>query len=144
MSTFWLSLFRPILNFGSFKLIQTVLSTFGVIRAHLGSLSLLGSSAYNFTKKISNVTIFVLWLSSSSYFGNSVRYINVNLKFRCFSAYCSRSTALNKVDLILATQSKLLFEFNYLKSITEGLSFQIHLCQTQVKLLAVSSHTIVD
>ena len=43
------------------------------------------------------------------------------------------STPLNKVDLILATQSKLLFESNYLKSITEGLSFQIHLCQTQVK-----------
>ena len=85
-----------------------------------------------------------MWLSSSSYFGNSVRYINVNLKFRCFSAYCSRSTPLNKVDLILATQSKLLFESNYLKSITEGLSFQIHLCQTHVKLLAISSHTIVD
>ena len=54
------------------------------------------------------------------------------------------STPLNKVDLILATQSKLLFESNYLKSITEGLSFQIHLCQTQVKLLAFSSHTTVD
>ena len=54
------------------------------------------------------------------------------------------STPLNKADLIIATQSKLLFESNYLKSITEGLSLQIHLCQTQVKLLALSSHITVD
>ena len=35
------------------------------------------------------------------------------------------STPLNKANLILATQSKLLLESNYLKSIVEGLSFQI-------------------
>ena len=57
-----------------------------------------------------------------------------------FSASCARPPA----DLILATQGKLLFESNYLKSITEGLLFQIHLCQTQVKLLALSSHTTID
>ena len=70
--------------------------------------------------------MFVLWLSSSLYFGDSVRCINDNFKFRCFSAYFSPPHA----DLILATQSKLLFESSDLKSITEGLSFYIHLCQT--------------
>ena len=34
------------------------------------------------------------------------------------------STPFNKTDLILATQSKFLFESNYLKSTKEGLSFQ--------------------
>ena len=101
---------------------------------------LLQSSAYNLPKKISNVSIFVLWLTSSLYFDDSVRYINVNFKFRCFSASCPRPPA----DLILATQGKLSFESNYLKSTTAGLSFQIHLCQAQVKLLVLSSRTIVD
>ena len=100
---------------------------------------LLQSSDYNLREKKSNVSIFVLLLSSSLYFGDSVRYINVNFKFRRFSAYCSRPPAY----LILATQSKLLFESNYLKSITEGLFFQIHLCQTQVRPLAFPSHTTV-
>ena len=49
---------------------------------------------------------------------------------------------LNKADLILATQKKLLFEYNYLKSITEGFSFEIVLRQTQVKHLALSSYTM--
>ena len=108
-------------------------------------MSLLAWSAYNLRKKKkkSNVSIFVLWLSSSLYFGNSVRYINVNFKSRCFFCILFK-IPLNRVDLILATQSKLLFEYNYLKLTTEGLSFQIHLCQTQVKLLAFSSHTTVD
>ena len=44
---------------------------------------LLQSSAYE--KKNSNVSIFILRLSSSLYFGDNVRYINVNSKFRCFS-----------------------------------------------------------
>ena len=51
MSTFWLSLFRPILNFGSFKLIQTVLSTFGVIRAHLGSYEFIRVISLQFYEK---------------------------------------------------------------------------------------------
>ena len=51
---------------------------------------------------------------------------------------------LNKVDLLLVTQSKLLCESSYVKSITEGLSFQIRFCYTQVKHFALSSHTIVD
>ena len=56
------------------------------------SYILLQSSAYNFyEKKKSNVSIFVLCLSSSLKFGDSVRYIDVNFKFRCFSAYFSQS-----------------------------------------------------
>ena len=35
------------------------------------------------------------------------------------------SITLNNADLILVTQSKPLFECNYLKSTAEGLSFQI-------------------
>ena len=62
-----------------------------------------------YQKQNSNVSIFISWLSSSLYFGDSVRYFNVNFKLRCFSA----------------TQSKFLFESNYLKSTAEGLSFQI-------------------
>ena len=42
-----------------------------------------------FIKKNSNISIFVLWLSSSSYFGDSERYININFKPHYFSAYCS-------------------------------------------------------
>ena len=42
-----------------------------------------------FIKKNSNISIFVLWLSSSSNFGDSVRYINISFKPRYFSAYCS-------------------------------------------------------
>ena len=104
---------------------------------------LLHSSAYNLRKRNSNVSKFVSWLSSSLYFGDSVRYINVNFKFHCFSAYCF-STTLNKADLILATSSKLLLKSNYLKAIMERLSFQIYLCQRQVKLLALSSYTTFD
>ena len=66
-------------------------------------------------------------LSSSLYFGDSMRYIHVNFKFRWFFFFfCILiSTPLNKAGLILVTQSKLLLESNYLKSTAEGLSFQI-------------------
>ena len=67
-------------------------------------------------------------------------YINVNFKFHCILF----STSLNKAGLILATSSKLLFESNYLKAITERFSFQIYLCQTQAKLLALFSYTTFD
>ena len=56
-------------------------------------------------KPQSNVSILVLWLSSSLYFGDNVRYINVNLKFLFFCILFS--ILLNKADFILATQSKL-------------------------------------
>ena len=69
-------------------------------------------------KKNSNVSIFVLWSSSSLYFGDSVRYINVDFKFRCFSASCARFDFSNPRQTFV--------RFNYLISITEGLSFQIH------------------
>ena len=48
------------------------------------------------------------------------------------------STPLNTADLILPTQSKLLFKSNYLQLIMENLSFQVCLCQKQAKLLALS------
>ena len=54
------------------------------------------------------------------------------------------STSLWKSDLILVTQNKLLFESNNLKLTAEGLSFWYRLCQTQVKLLALSSHTVFN
>ena len=47
--------------------------------------------------------------------------------------------SLNKADLILATQSKLLFESNYLKLTAEDLSFQ-----TSFVSNATNSHTAVD
>ena len=53
-------------------------------------------------------------------------------------------TPLNKAVLILATQSKFLFESNYLKSTGKVCLSRYHLCQTPVKLLALSSHTTVD
>ena len=82
---------------------------------------LLQSSAYNLRKKIQMcqyllydyhlvyilATIWDTWILNSAVF-------------------------LHTVPNPLATQSRLLFQSNYLKSITEGLSFQIHLCQTQV------------
>ena len=52
------------------------------------------------------------------------------------------STPLNRADLTLAIQNKLLLEYNYFESITEGFSFQTDLCQTQVKRLALSSYTM--
>ena len=52
-----------------------------------------------------------------------MRYIKVNFKFHCFSAYFLN--LLKQSRLVLATQSKLLLESNYLKSTAEGLSFQI-------------------
>ena len=104
---------------------------------------LLQSSAYNSRKKEnSNLSIFVLWLSSGLNFGESVRYINVNFEFAVFLHTVLDPLKQSRFDF--SNLSKLLFESNYLKSITEGLSFQIHLCQTQVKLLALSSHTTVD
>ena len=47
-------------------------------------------------------------------------------QFRIPQYFCILfSTPLNKANLILATQSKLLFKSNYLKSTVEDLSFQI-------------------
>ena len=48
-------------------------------------------------------------------------------------------TVLNLLKLILATQSKLLFESNYLKLTAEGLSFQ-----TSFVPNAINSHTVTD
>ena len=45
------------------------------------------------------------------------------------------STPLNNADLILATQSKLLFESNYLKSTVECLSFQISIVSNASKTI---------
>ena len=47
-------------------------------------------------------------------------------KFRIPMCFCILfSSPLNKADLILASQSKLFSDTNYLKSTAEGLSFQI-------------------
>ena len=51
---------------------------------------------------------------------------------------------LKQSRLDFSNSKQTLLKFNYLKSITEGLSFQIYLCQTQVKLSALSSYTTVD
>ena len=53
-------------------------------------------------------------------------------------------TLLNKAELILATQSKLLFKSIYLKLAAEGLCFQISFVRNASKLLTFSSHTTVD
>ena len=90
-------------------------------------------------EKSSNVSIFVSWLSSSLYFDDSMRYTTSisNSLFFCILFL----TTLDKAGLKLTTQSKLMFESNYLKSIIERLSFKIYLCQKQVKLLALSFYT---
>ena len=56
-------------------------------------------------KKISNASIFVFWLSTSLYFGDSVRYIHVNFKFRCFPAYYSRPLKQSRLDFSNTKQS---------------------------------------
>ena len=49
------------------------------------------------------------------------------------------STSFSKADLILATQSKRVFESNYLKLTVESLSFQ-----TSSMTNAINSYTAVD
>ena len=93
----------------------------------------LWNKSLQFMKKKSNISKFVLWLSSSLYFGYSVRDINVNFKFCYFSAYFPR-TLLNKADLNLAVQSKSVqtentsVEICLLPSLLETLSPDIYLC----------------
>ena len=65
-------------------------------------------------------------LSSSLYFGDSMRYIHVNFKFRWFFFFLH--TDLNPFKqsrLDFSNPKQTLLESNYLKSTAEGLSFQI-------------------
>ena len=120
---FWahLASFRPILAFGSFRLIWTGLSSFRFISAHLGSFEFILDSfqpiklstfyllapraviSLQFTEKNQTYQyLFYVYHLVFSSFDDNVRYFNVNFEFRSFSAYCSRPP-LNKADLILAT-----------------------------------------
>ena len=68
-------------------------------------------------------------LSSSLYFGDSMRYIHVNFKFRWFFFFFFfLHTDLNPFKqsrLDFSNPKQTLLESNYLKSTAEGLSFQI-------------------
>ena len=107
-------LLRPF-NLDSFQPIKYILEEITLIYILLIRCKLYAAAVISlqFTKKSSNVLVFVLWLPSSLYFGDSMRYINVNFKFCCFSSYCSRPPWTKQTQI------------NYLKSTAEGLSFQI-------------------
>ena len=86
---------------------------------------LLQLSAHNLRKKTPQMyqylfydyhLVYILWRQYEIH----QRQFQIPLFF-----YIMFSTPLNKADLILATQSTLLFESNYLKLTAEGFSFQI-------------------
>ena len=80
------------INLDSFQLIKYILEKkhFNLCFTYsLKVISLLQSSVYILRKRNSNASIFVLWWSFGLHFGESVKYINVNFKFRCLSAYLS-------------------------------------------------------
>ena len=78
------------------------------------------------SQKNSNIWIFVLWWSFSLYFGDSVRYINVNFKFRCFSTYCLDPLKQSRLDFSNPKQTFIriqLLEINCERSLFSGISF---------------------
>ena len=112
------------------------MSSFRLIRVHLGSFEFIKPISLQLTKKNQKYQylfydyylvhiLATVWDTSTSIL-NSAVFLH---------------TALDPLKQSRFDFTKLLSECYYLKSITEGLSFRIHLRHTQVKLLALSSHT---